>query len=153
MAKREATNEDSNARGQAVEEVESAHSCHAREVEEGPLDPKICEGLVQAFVDPVSPAGYGVCLHRCPSQLKKWLSCIGWNTARSLLKRPKAKSERLWRVQQSPCRLRRLPELFKEERQRKTSLVEGAVHLVERELECAEIRTMIAQLDPPHDFS
>jgi hypothetical protein len=45
-----------------------------------------------------------------------------------------------------------LSRFFEEERQQKVSLVEGAVHLVERELENAKIRTMIAQIDPPHDF-
>ena len=53
--------------------LERAYSPDADEVEECPLNPKVCEGLVQAFVDPIPSTGCSVCLLPCPSQLEKWL--------------------------------------------------------------------------------
>jgi hypothetical protein len=46
-----------------------------------------------------------------------------------------------------------LTRFFEEESQSNASRVERAVRLVEAELDSAEIRTIFAQLDPPHDFS
>ena len=75
MTECEATDEDGNSGKQAVEEVEDAHGPNADEVEEGPFHTEVCEGLVQAFVDPVPPTGCNVCLHRRPSQLEKSIGC------------------------------------------------------------------------------
>jgi hypothetical protein len=73
MPERKAPNKYGNPGDQAIEEVECAHSPDADEIKERPLDAEVCEGLVQAFVAPVAPPDYGVCLHSRPSQLKKWL--------------------------------------------------------------------------------
>src|ERR1019366_6827278 len=109
MTECEAADEDSNSGKQAVEEVEYANGPDADEVEERPLHTEVCEGLVQAFVDPVPPTGCNVCLHRRPSQLEKSLGCRCWVRPEAPLTHPKAKSERWWRARQSPCRLRHRP--------------------------------------------
>jgi hypothetical protein len=75
MAKCVTANEYGNPGYQAIEKVEDAHCANADEVKQRPLHTEVCEGLVQAFVDPVPPTGCSVCLHRRPSQLVKWL---GW---------------------------------------------------------------------------
>jgi hypothetical protein len=76
MAECEAADEDGNSGEEAIEKVENAHGANADVVKQCPLDPEICEGLVQAFVGPVPPTGCSVCLHPCPSQLEKWLDRI-----------------------------------------------------------------------------
>jgi hypothetical protein len=57
MTECETADEDGNSGKQAVEEVEYANGPDADEVEECPLHTEVCEGLVQAFVDPVPPTG------------------------------------------------------------------------------------------------
>jgi hypothetical protein len=57
MTECETANENGYSGYQAVEEIEDAHGAYADEVEHCSFDPEVCEGLVQAFVDPVPPAG------------------------------------------------------------------------------------------------
>src|SRR5580658_4872514 len=64
LAEGEASDEYGNTGDETVEKIEGANCADTDEIEEGALDAKICEGLVQAFEDPVPPAGCGVCLHR-----------------------------------------------------------------------------------------
>src|SRR5580658_3680860 len=109
MTEREAADEDCNSGEEAIEKVEYAHSANTDEIEQGPLDSEVCEGLVQAFVDPVPPTGCSLCLHRRPSQLEKSLDCRYCVRPGVPLTRPKAKSKRWWRARQSLCRLRRRP--------------------------------------------
>jgi hypothetical protein len=78
MTEGEAADEDGDSGKEAVEEVEYAHRPDTNEVEERPFHTEVCEGLVQAFVDPVPPTGCNVCLHCRPSQLEKSLGCRGW---------------------------------------------------------------------------
>jgi hypothetical protein len=89
MTECEAADEDSNSGKQAVKEVENPYRPDADEVEERPLHTEVCEGLVQAFVDPVPPTGCNVCLHRRPSQLEKSLGYLCWYGLKFRLHTPK----------------------------------------------------------------
>jgi hypothetical protein len=75
MAEGEAAEENSEAGNETVEEVEGPHGAHADEIEQCALDAKVSEGLVQAFVDPIPPAGCGVCLHLKPLTLENGNCC------------------------------------------------------------------------------
>jgi hypothetical protein len=48
-----AADENRNAAQNAVEEIECAHSAHADEVKQRPLDAQVGEGLMQALEDPI----------------------------------------------------------------------------------------------------
>lgn len=65
-AKGVSIDEYSDSSNEAVEEIECAHGSNADEIEERPLDALIGEGLVQAFVAPVPPAGCRIRLHFAP---------------------------------------------------------------------------------------
>src|SRR5580693_3636581 len=52
---------------ETVEQVECADSGHTYEEEQRSFDPEVREGLVQAFINPVSAPVVSVCLHMGPS--------------------------------------------------------------------------------------